>query len=56
MKKSVSKRIKIKKSGKILRRATSLGHSRTNKNSVQMRRKKNKRGFEMTAKKIRTYF
>ncbi len=56
MQKSVSKRIKIKKSGKILRRATALGHSRANKNTVQMKRKKNGRDLYISAKKIKRYF
>ena len=43
MKKSVSKRIKITKSGKILRRAMALGHSRANKRTAQIKRKKNAR-------------
>ena len=42
-KKSVSKRIKITKSGKVLRRAMALGHSRVNKRTVQIKRKKNAR-------------
>lgn len=54
--KSVSKRIKIKKSGKILRRSTTLGHSRANKNSVQMGRKRNERGLDIAMKKIKRYF
>ncbi len=41
MKKSVSKRIRITKSGKVLRRAMTLGHSRVNKRTVQIKRKKN---------------
>ncbi|MCL4391885.1 hypothetical protein M1413_00960 [Patescibacteria group bacterium] len=43
MKKSVSKRIRITKSGKVLRRAMALGHSRANKRTVQIKRKKNAR-------------
>jgi len=56
MQKSVSKRIKIKKSGKIMHRSTSLGHSRANKNTVQMKRKKNERHLDMSMKKIKRYF
>lgn len=54
--KSVSKRIKVKKSGKIMRRATSLGHSRANKNTSQMKRRKNERQLTITSKKIKRYF
>ncbi len=54
--KSVSKRVKVKKSGKILRRSTSLGHSRANKNTVQMKRKKNERDLYISTKKIKRYF
>jgi ribosomal protein L35 len=56
MLKSVSKRIKVKKSGKILRRSTTLGHSRANKSTVQMKRKKNERSLVISAKKIKRYF
>ncbi|MGC9611044.1 MAG: hypothetical protein ABSE68_02380 [Minisyncoccia bacterium] len=53
MQKSVSKRIKIKKSGKVLHRAPTLGHSRANKNTYQMQRKKIGRNLFVTAKKIK---
>lgn len=53
--KSISKRVKISKSGKILRRAMTLGHSRANKNSVQMQRKKHGRNLEIRAKRITSY-
>ncbi|MGC9602995.1 MAG: hypothetical protein ABSF47_00805 [Minisyncoccia bacterium] len=56
MHKSVSKRIKVKKSGKILHRATTLGHSRANKNSIQMQRKKIQRDLDIHVKKVKTYF
>ncbi|MEK7626694.1 MAG: hypothetical protein AAB399_00815 [Patescibacteria group bacterium] len=56
MQKSVSKRIKVKKSGKILRRSTTLGHSRANKSTSQMKRKKNERQLAITSKKIKRYF
>lgn len=38
--KSVSKRIRITKTGKVIRRPMGLGHSRSNKSSTQMGRKK----------------
>jgi ribosomal protein L35 len=40
MKKSISNRIKITKTGKILRRVMGQGHCRAKKRSVQIRRKK----------------
>jgi ribosomal protein L35 len=40
MKKSISNRIKITKTGKILRRAMGLGHCRAKKRSSQLKRKK----------------
>lgn len=54
-KKSVSTRIKITKSGKVQRRSTSLGHSRANKNSVQLGRRKRLRGLVMRKKTINQY-
>jgi len=56
MKKSISKRIKVKKSGKVLHRANALGHSRANKNTRQMKRKKNERNLYIKAKEIKQYF
>jgi len=46
----------VKKSGKILHRATTLGHSRANKNTVQMQRKKIERDLYIATKKIKAYF
>ncbi|MEK7630011.1 MAG: hypothetical protein AAB432_01330 [Patescibacteria group bacterium] len=54
--KSVTKRIKISKNGKILRRAMSLGHSRGNKTSNQMYRKKNGRTLVMNPVILKKYF
>jgi ribosomal protein L35 len=52
MKNSISDRIKITKKGKIKRRATALGHSRSNKSKIQILRKKKHRGLQMPKKKI----
>jgi hypothetical protein len=46
MQKSISKRIKTTSRGKVRRRATTLGHSRSNKTSLQMSRKKHDRGLK----------
>ncbi len=46
MKKSISKRIHITKTGKVRRRAMTLGHSRINKRTTQIKRKKNTRSLE----------
>ncbi|MEK7574176.1 MAG: hypothetical protein AAB514_01440 [Patescibacteria group bacterium] len=45
MKKSLSKRIKISKNGKILRKAMGLGHCRAKKSTTQRKRRKNLRGL-----------
>lgn len=52
MKKSITQRIKITRTGKMKRRATTLGHSRSNKSGVQYRRKKRSRDLSMAIKKI----
>ncbi|MEK7465524.1 MAG: hypothetical protein AAB631_01985 [Patescibacteria group bacterium] len=56
MNKSIKKRITITSTGKIRRRAMALGHSRTNKNSRQMQRKKNTRGIDITSRVITKHF
>ena len=43
--KSIVKRIKLSKSGKVRRRAMTLGHSRGNKTHTQMQRKARYRGL-----------
>jgi hypothetical protein len=43
--KSISKRIQISRNGKVRRRATALGHSRANKTTLQMQRKKRERSL-----------
>jgi len=52
MKDLIKDRIKITKKGKIKRRATTLGHSRSNKTKTQMLRKKKYRNLNISKKKI----
>jgi ribosomal protein L35 len=52
MKPTLKNRIKITKSGKILRRATTLGHSKANKRTVELKRKKHYRPFQIKVKKL----
>ena len=47
MKKSISNRIKVTKTGKILRRAMGQGHNRAKKRSVQIKRRKRYRKFSL---------
>lgn len=47
MKKSISSRIKITKTGKVLRRAMGQGHCRAKKRSAQLKRKKSFRGIDI---------
>ncbi|MEK7089247.1 MAG: 50S ribosomal protein L35 [Patescibacteria group bacterium] len=54
--KSISKRIRITKNGKVMRRAMALGHSRVNKSSSQMKRKKLSRGLVNSKELIKKYF
>ena len=54
--KSISKRIRITKKGKVMRRAMALGHSRVNKSSSQMKRKKLSRGLVNSKELIKKYF
>lgn len=53
--KSVRDRIRVTKRGKVMRRAMALGHSRGNKSSSQMGRKKLSRGLDDGAKIVRKY-
>ena len=53
--KSVQKRIRVTRSGKVMRRAMALGHSRANKNSTQMKRKKGARGLNLPIEKVVRY-
>lgn len=43
MKKTISKRLRITPTGKVLHRAMGLGHNRSRKSSTQLRRKANMR-------------
>jgi len=52
MRKSISKRIKITKTGKVLRRAMGQCHFRAKKSSSQLKRKKVFRTIQDLAKKI----
>lgn len=52
MRKSISKRIKITGTGKILRRAMGQCHFRAKKSSSKLKRKKNTRTIQDLAKKI----
>ena len=56
MNKSIKKRIRVTSTGKLQRRAMSLGHSRTNKNSRQMKRKKLSRGIDIQSQVITKHF
>ncbi|MEK7657715.1 MAG: hypothetical protein AAB366_00800 [Patescibacteria group bacterium] len=47
MKKSISNRIKITKTGKVLRRTMGIGHCRAKKRSAQIQRKKCFRGINV---------
>lgn len=53
--KSVRDRVRVTKRGKVLRRAMTLGHSRGNKSSTQMRRKARHRGLDDSAKIVKKY-
>ncbi len=55
MRKSISKRLKITKTGKILRRAMAQGHFLAKKRSIQIRRKKLFRGLDMGKKIVKKY-
>ncbi|MEX0689867.1 MAG: 50S ribosomal protein L35 [Candidatus Paceibacterota bacterium] len=45
--KSIKDRIKITKTGKVLRRAMGLAHFKTTKSKKQLNRKKKKRGLDI---------
>jgi len=55
MRKSVTKRIQLTKTGKIRRRAVALGHNKNNKSSLQKLRKKKNRDLYMKNKTIKKY-
>jgi ribosomal protein L35 len=52
MKKSISKRIKVTKNGKMVRRAMATGHSRTRKNAKRIRQQRNTRGIDHALKVV----
>ncbi|RJQ27774.1 50S ribosomal protein L35 [Candidatus Parcubacteria bacterium] len=54
-KKSVTKRIRVTKNGKVARRPMALGHSRSNKSGTQMGRKKGDRGLSLPMSTIKKY-
>ena len=55
MKKSISSRIKITKTGKILRRTMGQCHFRAKKSTTQIKRKKSNRGLNASKKLIKKY-
>jgi len=55
MKKSISKRLKITSTGKILRRAMAQGHFLAKKRTVQIKRKKLLRGLDFGKKIVKKY-
>ncbi|MGC9046653.1 MAG: 50S ribosomal protein L35 [Minisyncoccia bacterium] len=56
MKKSIAKRIKITKKGKIKRRPPILSHSRSNKKPIQLLRKRKERGLNMKLKVVKKIY
>ncbi|KKR89292.1 MAG: hypothetical protein UU85_C0004G0133 [Candidatus Wolfebacteria bacterium GW2011_GWA2_42_10] len=52
MKKSVSNRIRITKTGKVIRRAMGQDHFRAKKRGAQLNRRKKIRGIDDLSKKI----
>jgi ribosomal protein L35 len=55
MKKSVSKRIRVTKNGKIIRRSTAIDHFHTRKNQKRLRNKRKTLSVDYPAKKILNY-
>jgi len=53
--KSVTKRLRITRRGKIIRRAMALGHSKVNKRQIQILRKRKLRGLNLPKKTISKY-
>ncbi|MDP3974912.1 MAG: 50S ribosomal protein L35 [Candidatus Jorgensenbacteria bacterium] len=53
--KSVRDRVRVTRTGKVLRRAMALGHARGNKSATQLRRKELSRGLDDAAKIVRKY-
>jgi len=55
MKKSVAKRIRVTRRGKIVRRSMGVDHFRTRKSGKNLRHKKATRGLDYMNKKILNY-
>jgi len=53
--KSITKRIRITKKGKLARRARGLSHTRTNKKTNQLMRRRGGRNLVMSAKNINKF-
>lgn len=53
--KSLTKRIKITRNGKVVRRRTGVGHFRTRKNSKMNRDAGKTRGLDMSLKTLKAY-
>jgi ribosomal protein L35 len=53
--KSLTKRIKITRNGKIVRRRMGVGHFRTRKNSKMNRDSRSTRGLNMSLKTLKNY-
>ena len=53
MRKNFSKRIKITKNGKIIRRARGLGHSRANKSAQEKGRRRSPRSLGIPTRLVR---
>lgn len=54
-KKSFSKRFKVTKNGKIVRRTMAIDHFRTRKSKKSLRNKKRNRGVDYPARKLLNY-
>lgn len=52
VKNSIKSRIRVTKTGKLLRRRMGLGHFRAKKNSREMQRKERQTGFNIADKKV----
>jgi ribosomal protein L35 len=55
MNKSVSKRIRITKNGKVIRRSMALDHFRTRKSANNIRGKRKSRGLDIPRKALVNY-
>ncbi|MBI4085703.1 MAG: hypothetical protein HY433_00435 [Candidatus Liptonbacteria bacterium] len=55
MKKSLSNRIKITRTGKLTRRSMAVNHFRTRKSTANIRQKKKQRGLNYPRKELLSY-